>query len=261
MIFLKTDEEVELMRASNILLGKTYAEVAKAIKPGVTTAQLDKIAYEFIMDHGGRPACLGYEGYPATLCTSVNEVVVHGIPSDKDVLKDGDIITIDSSIELNGWHSDSAYTFPVGEVSPEVMQLLRTTKEALYKGIEQAVTGHRLGDVSFAIQNHCERAGYGVVREFVGHGIGREMHEEPEVCNYGCRGNGLVLKSGMTMAIEPMITLGRRNVLIEDDGWTARTIDRKPAAHYEHSVCVRNGKADILSTFDYIQEVLGDRFI
>ena len=261
MIFLKTDEEVEFMRASNILLGKTYAEVAKAIKPGVTTAQLDKIAYEFIMDHGGRPACLGYEGYPATLCTSVNEVVVHGIPSDKDVLKDGDIITIDSSIELNGWHSDSAYTFPVGEVSPEVMQLLRTTKEALYKGIEQAVTGHRLGDVSFAIQNHCERAGYGVVREFVGHGIGREMHEEPEVCNYGRRGNGLVLKSGMTMAIEPMITLGRRNVLIEDDGWTARTIDRKPAAHYEHSVCVRNGKADILSTFDYIQEVLGDRFI
>ena len=261
MIFLKTDEEVELMRASNILLGKTYAEVAKAIKPGVTTAQLDKIAYEFIMDHGGRPACLGYEGYPATLCTSVNEVVVHGIPSDKDVLKDGDIITIDSSIELNGWHSDSAYTFPVGEVSPEVMQLLRTTKEALYKGIEQAVTGHRLGDVSFAIQNHCERAGYGVVREFVGHGIGREMHEEPEVCNYGRRGNGLVLKSGMTMAIEPMITLGRRNVLIEDDGWTARTIDRKPAAHYEHSVCVRNGKAAILSTFDYIQEVLGDRFI
>lgn len=261
MIFLKTDEEVELMRASNILLGTTYAEVAKAIKPGVTTAQLDKIAYEFIMDHGGRPACLGYEGYPATLCTSVNEVVVHGIPSDKDVLKDGDIITIDSSIELNGWHSDSAYTFPVGEVSPEVMQLLRTTKEALYKGIEQAVTGHRLGDVSFAIQNHCERAGYGVVREFVGHGIGREMHEEPEVCNYGRRGNGLVLKSGMTMAIEPMITLGRRNVLIEDDGWTARTIDRKPAAHYEHSVCVRNGKADILSTFDYIQEVLGDRFI
>ena len=261
MIFLKTDEEVELMRASNILLGKTYAEVAKAIKPGVTTAQVEKIAYEFIMDHGGRPACLGYEGYPATLCTSINEVVVHGIPSDKVVLKDGDIITIDSSIELNGWHSDSAYTFPVGEVSPEVMKLLRTTKEALYLGIEQAVTGHRLGDVSFAIQNHCEKAGYGVVREFVGHGIGRDMHEEPDVCNYGRRGNGIVLKSGMTLAIEPMITLGRRNVLIEEDGWTARTIDRKPAAHYELSVCVRNGKADILSTFDYIQQVLGDRFI
>jgi methionyl aminopeptidase len=261
MIFLKTDEEVALMRASNDLLGRTYAEVAKSIKPGVTTAQLDKIAYEFIMDHGGRPACLGYEDFPNTLCTSVNEVVVHGIPSDKVVLKEGDIISIDSSIELNGWHSDSAYTFPVGEVSAEVMQLLRTTKEALYLGIEQAVTGRRLGDISFAIQHHCEKAGYGVVREFVGHGIGREMHEDPEVCNYGRRGNGIVLKSGMTLAIEPMITLGRRNVVIEDDGWTARTIDRKPAAHYEHSICVRNGKAEILSTFDYIKEVLGDKFI
>ena len=261
MIFLKTDEEIELMRASNILLGKTYAEVAKAIKPGVTTAQLDKIAYEFIMDNGGRPACLGYMDYPATLCTSVNEQVVHGIPSDQVVLKEGDIISVDSSIELNGWHSDSAYTFPVGEVSEEVMKLLRTTKQALYLGIEQAITGHRLGDVSFAIQDFCEKAGYGVVREFVGHGIGREMHEDPEVCNYGRRGNGIVLKSGMTLAIEPMITMGRRNVLIEDDGWTARTIDRKPAAHYELSVCVRNGKADILSTFDYIQQVLGDKFI
>ena len=261
MVFLKTDEEVELMRASNILLGKTYAEVAKAIKPGVTTAQLDKIAYEFIMDNGGHPACLGFDDYPATLCTSVNEQVVHGIPSKEVVLKDGDIISVDSAIELNGWISDSAYTFPVGEVSPEVMKLLKTTKEALYLGIEQAVTGHRLGDISFAIQNHCEKAGYGVVREFVGHGIGREMHEEPEVCNYGRRGNGIVLKSGMTLAIEPMITMGRRNVLIEEDGWTARTIDRKPAAHYELSVCVRNGKADILSTFDYIQQVLGDKFI
>ena len=261
MIFLKTDEEIELMRASNDLLGRTYAEVAKAIKPGVTTAQLDKIAYEFIMDHGGRPACLGYDDYPATLCTSVNEQVVHGIPSKEVVLKDGDIISVDSAIDLNGWISDSAYTFPVGEISPEVMRLLKTTKEALFLGIEQAVTGHRLGDVSFAIQNHCERAGYGVVREFVGHGIGRDMHEEPEVCNYGRRGNGIVLKSGMTLAIEPMITLGRRNILIEDDGWTARTIDRKPAAHYELSVCVRNGKADILSTFDYIQQVLGNRFI
>jgi methionyl aminopeptidase len=261
MIFLKTDEEVELMRASNDLLGRTYAEVAKAIKPGVTTAQLDKIAYEFIMDHGGRPACLGYDGYPATLCTSVNEQVVHGIPSDQVVLKEGDIISVDSSIELNGWHSDSAYTFPVGEISDEVMRLLKTTKEALYLGIDQAVTGRRLGDLSAAIQTHCEKAGYGVVREFVGHGIGREMHEDPEVCNYGRRGNGIVLKSGMTLAIEPMITLGRRNVLIEDDGWTARTIDRKPAAHYELSVCVRNGKADILSTFDYIREVLGPRFI
>lgn len=261
MIYLKTDEEVELMRQSNTLLGKTYAEVAKAIRPGVTTAQLDKIAYEYIMDNGGKPACLGYQGYPATLCTSVNEQVVHGIPSDKQVLRDGDIISIDSSILLNGFHSDSAYTFPVGEVAPEVLALMRTTKEALYLGIEQAVTGHRLGDIGATIQTHCEKAGYSVVREFVGHGIGRNMHEEPEVCNYGRRGNGIVLKSGMTLAIEPMICLGRRNVIIEDDGWTARTADRKPAAHYELSVCVRNGKADILSTFDYIKEVLGDRFI
>lgn len=261
MIFLKTDEEVELMRESNILLGKTYAEVAKAIQPGVSTAQLDKIAFEFIKDNGGIPACLGYEGYPATLCTSVNEQVVHGIPSEKQILKDGDIISIDSVISLNGYCSDSAYTFPVGEVAPEVLQLMRTTKESLYLGIEQAITGRRLGDIGAAIQEHCERAGYSVVREFVGHGIGREMHEDPEVCNYGRRGNGIVLKSGMTLAIEPMICLGRRNLIIEDDGWTARTADRKPAAHYELSVCVRNGKADILSTFDYIKEVLGDRFI
>ncbi len=261
MIFLKTDEEVELMRESNILLGKTYAEVAKAIQPGVSTAKLDKIAYEFIMDNGGVPACLGYEGYPATLCTSVNEQVVHGIPSEKQILKDGDIVSVDSVINLNGYCSDSAYTFPVGNVAPETLQLMRTTKEALYLGIGQAVTGHRLGDIGATIQEHCERAGYSVVREFVGHGIGREMHEEPEVCNYGRRGNGIVLKSGMTLAIEPMICLGRRNIIIEEDGWTARTADRKPAAHYELSVCVRNGKADILSTFDYIKEVLGDRFI
>lgn len=261
MIFLKTDEEVELMRESNILLGKTYAEVAKAIRPGVSTAQLDKIAYEFIMDNGGVPACLGYEGYPATLCTSVNEQVVHGIPSEKQILRDGDIVSVDSVVSLKGYCSDSAYTFPVGDVAPETLQLMRTTKEALYLGIGQAVTGHRLGDIGATIQEHCEHAGYSVVREFVGHGIGREMHEEPEVCNYGRRGNGIVLKSGMTLAIEPMICLGRRNIIIEEDGWTARTADRKPAAHYELSVCVRNGKADILSTFDYIKEVLGDRFI
>ena len=261
MVFLKTDEEVELMRKSNQLLGMTYGELAKVIAPGMTTAQLDKIAHDFICDHGGIPACLGYEGYPATLCTSVNEQVVHGIPSKDVVLKEGDIISVDSCINLNGYISDSAYTFPVGEVKPEVLQLMKTTKECLYLGIEQAVTGKRLGDLGFAIQNHAEKAGYSVCREYVGHGIGREMHEDPEVCNYGRRGNGIVLKSGMTLAIEPMILMGRRNILIEDDGWTARTCDRKPAAHYELSVCVRNGKADILSTFDYIQQVLGDRFI
>lgn len=261
MIYLKTDEEVELLRAANDLLGRTYGELAKVIRPGVTTAELDKIAHDFICDHGGIPSCLGYEGYPATLCTSVNEQVVHGIPSKDVVLKDGDIVSVDGCVMLNGFHADSAYTFPVGEVSAEVMQLMRTTKECLQLGVEQAIVGRRLGDISYAIQSHAEQAGYQVVREFVGHGIGREMHEDPEVCNYGRRGNGLVLKSGMTLAIEPMVMMGRRNVIIEDDGWTARAADRKPAAHYEWSVCVRQGKADVLSTFKYIQEVLKDRFI
>ena len=261
MIFLKTDEEVELMRQSNLLLGKTLAEIAKVIRPGVTTAYLDRLAEEYIRDNGGIPSCKNFEGYPCTLCTSVNEQVVHGIPSDKVELKDGDIVSVDTCILLNGFHSDSAYTFPVGEVAEETLRLMRTTKQALFQGIEQAVTGHRLGDIGYAIQNFCEKAGYSVVREFVGHGIGREMHESPEVCNYGRRGNGIVLKSGMTLAIEPMIAMGRRNVVMEDDGWTARTADRKPAAHYELSVCVRQGKADILSTYDYIKEVLGERFI
>lgn len=261
MIFLKTDEEVELLRESNKLLGMTYGELAKVIAPGVSTAQLDKIAEEFIRDHGGIPACKGYEGFPATLCTSVNEQVVHGIPSEKQILKEGDIISVDSVVELNGFMADSAYTFAVGDVKPEVIQLMKTTKESLLLGVGQAVTGKRLGDISYAIQHHCESAGYSVVREFVGHGIGRDMHEDPEVPNYGRRGNGIVLKSGMVLAIEPMICLGRRNLILESDGWTARTADRKPAAHYEYSVCVRNGKADILSTFEYIKEALGDRFI
>lgn len=261
MIFLKTDEEIELLRESNLILGKALAEVAKAIAPGVTTAQLDKIAEEFIRDNGAIPSCKGYEGYPAALCTSVNEQVVHGIPSDKVYLKEGDIISVDTCVLKNGFHGDSAYTFPVGEVSDDVMRLLRTTKECLYKGIEQAVTGRRMGDIGATIQMHAEKAGFQVVREFISHGIGRDMHEDPEVPNYGRRGNGLVLKSGMVIAIEPMVMSGRRNVIIENDGWTARAADRKPAAHYELSVAVRNGKADILSTFDYIKEVLGERFI
>ncbi len=261
MIFLKTDEEIELLRDSNLLLGKTLAELAKVIAPGVTTKQLDKIAYEYICDNGGTPSCLGYEGYPATLCTSVNEQVVHGIPSDEVVLREGDIISVDTCVLKNGFHSDSAYTFPVGEIASETMALLRTTKEALYKGIEQAVAGHRMGDVSATIQDYCEKRGYSVVREFVGHGIGRDMHEAPEVPNYGRKGNGIVLKSGMVLAIEPMICLGRRNLIFQNDGWTTRTADRKPAAHYELSVAVRNGKADILSTFQYIEEVLKERFI
>lgn len=261
MIFLKTDEEIELLRESNDLLGRTLAEVAKELKPGVTTAQLDTLAEQFIRDNGGIPSCKGFEGYPSTLCTSVNEQVVHGIPSEKTVLRDGDIISVDLCVLKNGFHADSAYTFPVGEVSDEVMELLRTTKQALYLGIEQAVTGHRLGDIGFAIQNHCERRHFSVVRDFVGHGIGRSMHEEPEVCNFGRRGNGIVLKTGMTLAIEPMICLGKKDVVIERDGWTARTVDRKPAAHYELSVAVKPGKADILSTFKYVEQVLGERYI
>lgn len=261
MIFLKTDEEIELMRDSNLLLGKTLAEVAKVIAPGVTTKQLDKVAYEYICDNGGIPSCLGYEGFPATLCTSVNEQVVHGIPSDDVVLKDGDIVSVDTCVLKNGFHSDSAYTFPVGEISEEVRNLLKTTKESLFEGVAQAVAGHRLGDIGSAVQTYCETRGYSVVREFVGHGIGHDMHEQPEVPNYGKRGNGIVLKEGMVLAIEPMICMGRRNLILEDDGWTARTADRKPAAHYEFSVAVRKGKADVLSTFDFIQEVLKDRFI
>lgn len=261
MIYLKTDEEVELMRQANKVLGMAYGEMAKAIAPGISTAKLNEIGETVIRDNGGIPSCLGYEGYPAAFCTSVNEQLVHGIPSNDTILKDGDIITLDGCVLLNGYQADSAYTFPVGEVSEETLKLLRTTKECLYLGIEQAVTGHRLGDIGFAIQHHAETNGYQVAREFVGHGIGREMHEDPEVCNYGRRGNGIVLKSGMTLAIEPMVLMGRRNLVIEEDGWTARSLDRKPTAHYELSVCVRNGKADILSTFDYIQEVLKDRFI
>lgn len=261
MIFLKTDEEIELLRESNILLGKAMAEVAKIAKPGVTTAQLDKVFHDFICDNGAVPGFLNYEGYPNSLCTSVNEKVVHGIPSEKDVLKDGDIVSCDGGCILNGFNSDSAYTFPIGEVSPEVMALLKTTKESLFKGIEQAVEGHRVGDIGYAVQSYCEQRGYSVVRELVGHGVGRSLHESPEVPNYGRRGNGVVLKSGMTIAIEPMICLGRRNLIFESDGWTTRTADRKPAAHYELSIAVRKGKADILSTFKYIEEVLGSRAI
>jgi methionyl aminopeptidase len=261
MIFLKTDEEIELLRESNILLGKAMAEVAKIAKPGVTTAQLDKVFHDFICDNGAVPGFLNYEGFPNSLCTSVNEKVVHGIPSEKDVLKDGDIVSCDGGCILNGFNSDSAYTFPIGEVSPEVMTLLRTTKESLFKGIEQAVEGHRVGDIGYAVQTYCEQRGYSVVRELVGHGVGRSLHESPEVPNYGRRGNGVVLKSGMTIAIEPMICLGRRNLIFESDGWTTRTADRKPAAHFELSVAVRKGQADILSTFKYIEEVLGSRAI
>ena len=259
MIYLKTDEEVELMRESNRILGMAYGEIAKAIAPGVTTAELNRIGEDFVRSQGGVPSCLGFEGFPAAFCISVNEQLVHGIPDKETVLREGDIVTVDGCVLYKGFHSDSAYTFAVGEIDDEKKRLLQVTKECLYLGIEQAVTGHRLGDIGFAIQNHAEKAGFQVCREYVGHGIGREMHEDPEVNNYGRRGNGIVLKSGMTLAIEPMVLSGRRNLILEDDGWTARSADRKPTAHYELSVCVRNGKADVLSTFEYIEQVLGSK--
>ena len=265
MIFLKTDDEIELLRQSNLLVGRTLAEVAKLIKPGVTTKELDKVAEEFIRDNGAIPTFKGFPNpyggpFPNAICTSVNEQVVHGIPNDTP-LKDGDIVSVDCGTLLNGYNGDSAYTFPVGEVSPEIMDLLRTTKEALYFGIEQAVHGNRIGDIGFAVQQHCEAKSYGVVREFTGHGIGKEMHEEPYVPNYGRRGNGIMLKKGLCIAIEPMITLGSRQVALEADRWTVRTRDRKWAAHYEHTLAVRQGKADILSSFEFIEEVLGDKAI
>ena len=245
MIYLKTDEEIELLRESNLLVGMTLGELAKWIAPGITTLKLDKIAEEFIRDHGAVPGFLGYGGFPNTLCVSVNEQIVHGIPSNYEI-KDGDIVSIDCGTVKNGFNGDSAYTFCVGEVAYDVRRLLKTTKESLYLGIEQAVEGKRVGDISNAVQTYCEKKGYSVVRELCGHGVGKRLHEDPEVPNYGRRGCGPLLKSGMVIAIEPMINLGSRNIVIERDGWTTRTRDRKPSAHFEHTVAVREGKADIL---------------
>ncbi|MBR5859765.1 MAG: type I methionyl aminopeptidase [Bacteroidaceae bacterium] len=263
MIFLKTSDEIELLRQANLLVGKTLAEVAKIIEPGVTTKQLDKVAEEFIRDNGAIPTFKGYPNYdgtpfPGSICASVNDVVVHGIPNDVP-LKEGDIISVDCGTKLNGFCGDSCYTFCVGEVDEETKKLLQVTKESLYKGIEQAVHGKRLGDVGCAIQTHCEQNGFGVVREFVGHGIGREMHESPEVPNYGRKGNGLQLRQGMCIAIEPMITLGKRQIFMERDGWTVRTRDRKNAAHFEHTIAVGRNGADILSSFEFVEEVLRNK--
>ncbi len=261
-IFLKTEDEIELMRKANQLVGSTLAELGKHIRPGVTTLQLDKIAEEFILDHGAIPTFKNFpnpygEPFPASICTSVNDVVVHGVPSDEVVLKDGDIISIDCGTLLDGFNGDSAYTFCVGEVSPEVKQLLKTTKESLYIGIEQAVAGKHIGDIGAAVQQHCEAQGYGIVRELTGHGIGREMHEPPQIRNYGRRGNGVMLKVGMCIAIEPMVTLGDRQIWMLPDKWSIVTRDRKPAAHFEHTIAIRRGKAEILSTFEEIEHLEG----
>ena len=254
-VHIKTDEEVELLRESSLLVGKTLAAVADRIKPGVTTLELDAVAEEFIRDHGGEPGFKGYGGFPNSLCTSVNEAVVHGIPNDKPLV-DGDIVSVDCGVLKNEFYGDSAYTFAVGEIAPEVQQLLEVTKECLQKAIEQAIVGKRIGDIGFACQHHAEQHGYGVVRELVCHGLGRSLHEAPEVPNYGRRGNGPRLMDGMVLAIEPMINLGRKEVFHEEDGWTIVTADRKVSAHFEHDIVVRKDQADVLSSFDEIEKVL-----
>jgi methionyl aminopeptidase len=258
MINIRTDEEIELLRQSNILVSKTIAQVAEFIKPGVTTEYLDKKAEEFIRDNKGVPGFLGYNNYPKTLCASINSQVVHGIPS-KIELKEGDIVSIDCGVILNGYYGDTAYTFAVGEISEEVFKLLKVTKSSLFKGIEMAIEGKRIGDISYAVQSYCEAAGYSVVREMVGHGLGTHLHEAPEVPNYGKRGTGVLLKKGMVLCIEPMINMGVRKIYQEKDGWAVKTADNKPSAHFELAVAVGKEKADVLSTFSYIENVLGNK--
>lgn len=253
MVFYKTEEEIDVIRKSADILSRAHGEVAALVRAGVTTLELDTRAEEFIRDHGGRPSFKGYNGFPYSLCISVNSVVVHGFPA-KYELQPGDIISVDCGVFFEGFHSDSAYTHPVEEVSPEVQHLLDVTKASLYLGIEKAIAGNRMGDVSSTIQQYAEKEGFSVVRELVGHGIGRNLHEAPEVPNYGKRGQGLKLQPGLVLAIEPMINAGSKNIVQEADGWTIRTRDNKPSAHFEHTVVVRKDKAEILTTFDYIEK-------
>jgi methionyl aminopeptidase len=249
------DTEVEKIRESSLLVGKTLAEVAKHIKPGVKTIELDAIAEKFIRDHGATPEFKGYRGFPATLCVSVNDVVIHGIPGDY-ALQDGDIVSVDCGVRKNGFVGDSAYTFAVGNVSEEAKRLMKVTKECLELGIAEAFAGNRVGDIGFVIQHHAEKNGYSVVREFCGHGVGRKLHEKPDVTNYGRRGNGKQLKNGTVIAIEPMINQGLSKVTLDKDNWTVRTADRKLAGHFEHTVVARQGKFEILSSFDEIEKIL-----
>jgi len=258
MIPIRTANEIELLRQSNLLVSKTLAEVAKLIKPGVTTEELDIRAEQFIRDNGGIPGFLGYNKYPKTLCTCINSQVVHGIPG-KTLLKEGDIVSVDCGVILHKYYGDTAFTFAVGEIPEEVKKLLRTTKQSLYLAIAQAIDGRRVGDIAYAVQSYCESAGYSIVREMVGHGLGTKLHEAPEVPNYGKRGAGPMLKKGMVICIEPMINMGTKKVYQEKDGWTIRTHDNKPSAHYELAVAIDKDKADVLSTFDYIYEALGGK--
>ena len=255
MLFCKTDEEVGYLKESALLVSRTLAEMAKLIRPGVSTIYLDKIAEEFIRDNKAIPGFKGYNGFPATLCTSVNEEGVHGIPSNYQ-LKEGDIISIDCGVILNGWYGDSAYTFGVGEISEDTKRLLEYTKASLYEGVKEAIDGNRVGDISNAVQSKAESGGYSVVRELVGHGIGKKLHERPEVPNFGKKGSGPKLRKGLVICIEPMINAGKKEVLQMRDGWTIKTTDGKPSAHYEYAVAVDKGKANVLTTFEYIEEVL-----
>lgn len=253
MIICKSNEEVELMRQSALLVSKTLTEIASILKAGVTTLSLDNMIGDFIKDHHAIPSFLNYNGFPFNSCISVNDVVVHGFPNKRE-LKEGDIVSVDIGVILNRWHGDHAYTFAIGDPGKDVTQLISVTKESLYIGIEKAIVGNRVGDISSAIQEHTEKKyGYGVVRELVGHGLGKNLHEDPQVPNYGKRGHGPKLKDGMVLAIEPMINLGKRDVYTEDDGWTVRTKDGKPSVHFEHDVCVRKNKADILSDYTPIE--------
>ncbi len=251
-IFYKTKEDIELIRQSATILGKLHGELAKMIKVGVQTITLDKFADEYIKDHNGIPSFKNYNGFPNALCISVNDAVVHGLPSEYE-LKEGDVISVDCGVLYKGFHSDSAYTHAVGEIKPETAELLRVTKESLYLAIAEVKQGNRLGDVGYAVQRHAEKHGFTVVRELVGHGIGRKLHEEPQVPNYGKRGNGVIFREGLVLAIEPMINLGQRFIEQIADG-TVRTIDRKPSAHFEHTVAIIGGKCEVLTTFDYIEK-------
>lgn len=258
MIHYKSTEEIELMRNAAQVVSRTLGLIAERIGPGVTSLELDKMAEEYIRDQGAVPGFLGFGGFPNTLCMSINEQVVHGIPSDKH-FEEGDIVSVDCGAILEDYYGDHAYTFAIGEVSTAVKQLMRVTKESLYKGIAQARNGQRLGDIGAAIQEHAEMHGYGVVRELVGHGLGKAMHEDPQVPNYGKRGRGKKMQEGLVIAIEPMVNLGTREVIQLDDGWTIVTSDRKPSAHFEHDVAIVNGQPDILSTFDYVEDALEKR--
>lgn len=257
-VLLKTDEQIEHIRESANVLSVLLAEIAKVVKPGITTLSLDKLAYEFIHDHGGTPAFLNYQGFPYSLCISVNDQIVHGFPSDY-ILKEGDIVSVDGGVNLNGYISDSAYTFGVGNITKEAKQLLDVTKAALYNGIEQAVAGKRVGDIAAAVQDHVTPYRYGIVRELVGHGVGLYLHEKPEVPNYGKRGSGAKLEEGLVICIEPMINAGKAGVKFLDDGWTVSTIDGKLSAHFEQMVAIRKGVPDVLLTFDHVEEVLSKK--